>query len=300
MMRLRPAIESDIPIIKGLSEGIWGGGDYLPRLIADWINGGGVYIGIVNEGIVGVSRIRKMADDEWWLEGLRVAVSHQGHGYGRELHNLTLEELKRIGSGSVRFASADTNHSISPALKSGFREILRLPFTFAELPHQHSVKHAWQSVLEENLLAITREPTPQLRELIKASCQQDYAGLIRQGWEFYSFNEERLTSWLRQSILLTTSVAGSVAAVAVLSTDYQRPNNLDLNMLAGDEKTVRERIVPSLVAAAMVQPERFSDVYVCVPARYRDMLTTAGFQGTNCFHDQIVFEAEIAKLVPAY
>jgi hypothetical protein len=115
-MLLRPAEKSDIPTIKNLCQGIWDGGDYLPRLIARWITEGGVYVGLVHGEIIGVSRVRKMADDEWWLEGLRIAVGRQGQGYGRELHNLTLEELKRIGRGTVRFASADTNHSIPPAL----------------------------------------------------------------------------------------------------------------------------------------------------------------------------------------
>jgi len=299
-MQLRPAQTSDIPAIKGLSESIWDGGDYLPRLIADWISEGGVYTGIVNGEIVGVSRIRKLAEDEWWLEGLRIAVAQQGLGYGRELHNLTLDELKRIGKGIVRFASADTNHSIPPALKSGFREILRLPFTYAELPHHKTIKSAWQAVLEENKITVNAKATPQLRELLKTASSIDYAGLIRQGWEFYNYSEERLNAWLGQSVVLTTSDKGEVKAAAVLSTDYQRPHNLDLNMLTGDKKTVRERIIPSLVAAAMVQPERFNDIYVCVPARYRDVLTGTGFQSADFFRDQIVFEAEIAKLVPAY
>jgi hypothetical protein len=298
-MLLLPASESDIPAIKCLSEGIWDGGDYLPRLIADWIREGGVYIGVVNGEVVGVSRIRKMADDEWWLEGLRIAIIHQGCGYGKELHNLTLEELKRIGKGIVRFASADTNRSIPPALKSGFREILRLPFTYAELPHNQTIKNPWHAVLEQNGVAIIQEPSSQVRNIIKTACQEDYAGLIRKGWEFYNFTEERLSSWLGQSTVLGSTGATGVTAVTVIATDYERPGNLDLNLLAGDEAAVRDQIIPSLVAAAMMQPERFNGLYACVPARYHDVLISAGFQLADFFHDQIVFAAEIAKLVPA-
>lgn len=299
-MELRPADQSDIPAIKNLSEGIWGGGDYLPRIIADWISVGGVYVGLVHSAIVGVSRIHKLADDEWWLEGLRIAVAHQGHGYGRELHNHTLEELKSIGKGTVRFASADTNHSLPPALKSGFREILRLPFAFAELSHHHTVKHPWHTVLEEYQVTICTEATRSVKDLLQVACQKDYGGLIRNGWEFYSFNQERLNSWLAQGIVLTTSGAGGVTAAAVLSTDYERPNNWDLNMLAGDEKAMNERIIPSLVAAAMLQPQRYNAIYACVPARYYESLMSAGFQSADFFNYQVVFEAEIVGLVPAY
>ena len=299
-MQLRPAEQSDIPAIKSLSEGIWGGGDYLPRIIADWINEGGVYVGLVDENIVGVSRIHKLADEEWWLEGLRIAVAHQGHGYGRELHNHTLEELKRIGKGTVRFASADTNHSIPPALKSGFHEILRLPFAFAELANHHTVKHPWLTVLEQYQVSISHETTLGVKELLQAACQTDYCGLIRNGWEFYSYNQERLNSWLAQGIVLTTGGKGGVTATAVLSTDYERPNNWDLNMLAGDETAIRQQIIPSLVAAAMLQPERYDALYACVPARYHNSLLSAGFQSADFFSYQIVFEAEIAQLVPAY
>jgi hypothetical protein len=299
-MELRPADTSDIPAIKSLSEGIWGGGDYLPRIIGDWISEGGVYVGLVHGAIVGVSRIHKLADDEWWLEGLRVAVAQQGQGYGRELHNLTLEELKRIGNGIVRFASADTNHSIPPGLKSGFREILRLPFAFAELPHHHTVKHPWQKVLEEKQVSISNQTSPRVKELMKVACQTDYDGLIRNGWEFYNYNTERLNSWLAQGVVLTTSGEGGVTAAAVLSTDYERPNNWDLNMLAGDESAIREQIIPSLVAAAMFQPERYTAIYACVPERYRDSLISAGFQSADFFSYQMVFETEIASLVPAY
>jgi hypothetical protein len=299
-MELRPADTSDIPAIKSLSEGIWGGGDYLPRIIGDWISEGGVYVGLVHGAIVGVSRIHKLADDEWWLEGLRIAVAHQGHGYGRDLHNLTLEELKRIGKGTVRFASADTNHSIPPALKSGFHEILRLPFAFAELAHHHTVKHPWQTVLEGKQVSISNEATPRVKDLLQTACQKDYNGLIRNGWEFYNYNIERLNSWLAQGVVLTTSVKGNVTAAAVLSTDYERPNNWDLNMLAGDESAIREQILPSLVAAAMLQPEHYNAIYACVPARYHDSLISAGFQSADFFSYQIVFEAELARLMPAY
>ncbi len=299
-MQLRPAEQSDIPAIKSLSEGIWGGGDYLPRIIANWISEGGVYVGLVFETIVGVSRIHKLADDEWWLEGLRIAVAHQGQGYGRELHNLMLEELKRIGKGTVRFASADTNHSLPPALKSGFREILRLPFAFAELPHHHTVKHPWHTVLEQHQVSISHEPTPRVKELLQAACQKDYGGLIRNGWEFYSYNPERLNSLLAQGIVLMTAGEGGVTAAAVLSTDYERPNNWDLNMLAGDDQAIGEQIIPSLVAAAMLQPERYNALYACVPPRYHESLLSSGFQSADFFNYQVVFEAEIAQLVPAY
>jgi hypothetical protein len=298
-MLLQPASESDIPDIKDLCKGIWDGGDYLPLLIARWITEGGVYVGLVDGEIIGVSRVRKMAEDEWWLEGLRIAVGCQGHGYGRELHNLTLEELKRIARGTVRFASADTNRSIPPALKSGFREILRLPFTYAELPYHKAGKHARHSLLMHNNSGIITEVTPQVRKLVKEACAKDYAGLIRQGWEFYNFSEERLTLWLQQSIVLAAYGEDGIKAAAVLSTDYQRPGNLDLNAIAGDDAAVREQLIPSLVAAVKLQPERYREIYVCVPERYRDVLTNTGFQGASFFHDQIVFEAEIDKLVPA-
>lgn len=300
IMQLRPANNSDIPAIQSLSQGIWDGDDYLPHLIARWIVEGGVYVGMVNDEIVGVSRIRKMADDEWWLEGLRIAVAHQGHGYGRQLHNLTLKELKRIGRGTVRFASADTNHSIPPALKSGFREILRLPFAYAELPHHKASKHPWHSLLKKNKAEILDMVTPQARRLVEDACSGDYAGMIRQGWEFYSFSEERLTSWLEQSIVLAAYGEDGITAAAVLATDYQRPGNLDLNMIAGNDAAVREQIIPSLVAAVMVQPERYREIYICMPERHHSFLTDTGFKNAEFFFNQVVFEADIARLVPAY
>jgi hypothetical protein len=141
--------------------------------------------------------------------------------------------------------------------------------------------------------------TFQARQLVRNACAEDYAGLIRQGWEFYNFSEERLTSWLEQSIVLAAYVEDGIKAAAVLSTDYQRPGNLDLNAIAGDDAAVREQLIPSLVAAVMLQPEHYREIYVCMPERYRDVLTSTGFQNAGFFHDQIVFEAQIDKLVPA-
>lgn len=285
-MEFRPGKPEDAGRIRELSRDIWEGHDYLGEAIEGWIAEGGVYVGIIDGRIVGLSRIRRLADDDWWIEGLRVDPAQQGRGYGRLLHRATLAELRRIARGTVRFCTADTNRSVPLAERDGFREILRLPFLhrrygqeghppLAEVLARYDVREA--GVSESGLV-----------DLLLEGCRESYAGLLPLGWHHRMATRETLLRELAGARILVPGKPGSITAALVVTRSGEGP---DLSIVLGPPETVERRILPCLRALAV--ESGWTNVGGAVPTEYSDGLLAAGFRVPDGFKNQLVFEMKI-------
>lgn len=290
-MILRPATSNDKTEIIGLTKGIWGGNDYMPTILDSWFQEGGVYVGVVDDCIVGVSRIVRFGPGEWWLEGLRVGVQFQGKGYGKTLNQLTIEEVRRIGTGMVRFSTADSNRSVPLANQSGFRELIHLPFCYLELCENKPAPNLVKVLKDCNARLLTIHDAS-LSRLLTESCEMHYAGFLQEGWEFHSINQERLSKMLGKSVTISTEEGGSEAGAIVLTLNEHYPQEGCVSILAGPPEAV-EKLMPCIIPALLHLDKKRREVDGGIPSCYLDAALRAGFSKPNSFTDLIIFEMEL-------
>jgi len=287
-VEFRPAEPGDAGRVREICRDIWEGRDYLLGAIDGWIAEGGVYVGVVEGALVGLSRIKRLGADDWWLEGLRVAPGSQGKGYGKLLHRATLVELRRIARGVVRFCTADTNRSVPLARRDGFYEILNLPFldrsyggeSLEPLEEALARRGAREATLEE----------PGLAEFLLKTCRGDYAGLLPRGWHHRTATARTLSEELVEARVLVRGDIGAVEAALVLNPSSQYDGDLDLDLVAGPPEVVAGSLLPCLGPLAVEMGR--TEVGGAVPERFGKFLA-AGFRIPEGFTRQMVFELRL-------
>ncbi|MCX7022985.1 MAG: GNAT family N-acetyltransferase [bacterium] len=288
-MEFRPAGPADADRVRDICRDIWEGRDYLMGAIDRWIAEGGVYVGVVEGEVVGLSRIKRLGADDWWLEGLRVAPGSQGKGYGKLLHRAIMEELRRRAHGVVRFCTADTNRSVPLARRDGFLEILNLPFldrsyggeSLGPLEEALTRHGAREAKLEE----------PGLAEFLLKACRGDYAGLLPQGWHHRTATARTMEEELAGARILVRGEAGAVEAALVVNPSTQYDEDLDLDLVAGPAEAVAQNLLPWLGPLAVEMGR--TDVGGAVPERFVGKFLAAGFRIPEGFTRQMVFELRL-------
>ncbi len=125
-LTIRPARREDRAALEAIASQIWDGEDYLPDVLDDWFNDPyhGFYVAALRDQVIGAAKITRFADDEWWLEGLRVDPAYQRQGLARILHHFALNQVRQMGSGVVRFSTASTNEAVKRLAKeTGFDHV---------------------------------------------------------------------------------------------------------------------------------------------------------------------------------
>ncbi|MBD3369748.1 GNAT family N-acetyltransferase [Candidatus Fermentibacteria bacterium] len=123
---IREASEGDLPALREISSQTWDGEDYLAQVAAGWMNDGGLYVGLLNEAVVGAVKVSLLPCGVVWLEGLRVHPRYRGRGFGKILAEYSMHralELMRNGEAElVEFVTYVKNDiSIGISRKLGFR-----------------------------------------------------------------------------------------------------------------------------------------------------------------------------------
>ena len=122
----RPALAMDTDEVMEISSHIWEGRDYLPHVWEEWLADPEGLLGVAeSEGrVVGVFKLTKFQDQEWYLEGLRVHPDFRDRGIASHIHHYVLDSWRRMGSGIIRLTTASHNvkvHRMSE--QSGFKRI---------------------------------------------------------------------------------------------------------------------------------------------------------------------------------
>lgn len=125
-LNIRPARPEDRATLEAIAAQIWDGGDYLPRILDKWFSDpyDGFFVATVQDRVAGVAKLTRWAEGEWWLEGLRVDPEYQGQGLSRILHHFMLNQLRQLGSGTVRFSTSGDNDAVRTLAKeTGFEQV---------------------------------------------------------------------------------------------------------------------------------------------------------------------------------
>ncbi len=160
--------------------------------------------------VVALAKLSHIADDEWWLEGMRVHPNYRRLGVSRLLQAHQLEVAERLGVGVLRFATASHNWPIHRnALRDGFRRVAEFRRYSAEaMPGPQSlrplgpgdVEAAW-SLVEDSAI------------------RQASGGLYEMDWRWQELTKERLAAHIAAGQVWGIDLDGHLAALAIVLTD---------------------------------------------------------------------------------
>jgi len=113
-LNIRPADKGDRAAVEAISAQIWDGDDYVSEVWDEWLaDPHGQFAVAEMEGrVVAFAKLTRFAEDEWWMEGMRVDPAYRQRGIGSQLHHYLLEEARRMGRGTVRLGTAADNDGV--------------------------------------------------------------------------------------------------------------------------------------------------------------------------------------------
>jgi len=174
----RPALRKDTEEVFELCSHIWDGGDYIPMVWEEWLADREGLLGVAEMGghVVGIFKLTKFAEQEWYMEGLRVHPDVQGRGIASHIHDYVVDTWRRMGSGLIRLTTGSYNVKIHQMCeKSGFARIAEfLPYRAPCLLDQKS---------QFTLLRI-EEAQQALDDLLVNPVHAFSWGLINLGWVY--------------------------------------------------------------------------------------------------------------------
>lgn len=133
----RPALQKDTEEVLEICSHIWDGGDYIPMVWEDWLADPDGLLGVaeIRGHVVGIFKLTKFDEQEWWMEGLRVHPDAQGRGIAAHIHDYVLETWRRMGKGMIRLATGSYNVKVHQmCARSGFKRIAEfIPFRVTAL-----------------------------------------------------------------------------------------------------------------------------------------------------------------------
>jgi len=122
----RPALRKDTEEVLELCSHIWDGGDYIPMVWEDWLAEPDGMLGVSEMGgrVVGIFKLTKFTEQEWYMEGLRVHPEVQGRGIAAHIHDYVMETWRRMGSGIIRLTTGSYNVKVHQMCeRTGFKRI---------------------------------------------------------------------------------------------------------------------------------------------------------------------------------
>jgi GNAT superfamily N-acetyltransferase len=231
---IRPARATDKPAVEAICTQIWDGDDYIPEVWDEWLADphGQLVVAELEGEVAGLAKLSRLADDEWWLEGLRVDPAHRRQGIGGQLQAHLVEKAHRIGRSTLRYGTHSLNEPVHRiAARDGFRHVATCRLYKAN--------------------PLSADDAPLLRQLTVADLAAAWAlvsdsprhraasGLYEVSWRWKNLTRERLAHHLAAGDMSGLEVDGRLAALAL---SWQDEDVLHVGYVDGAE----EPLVPML------------------------------------------------------
>jgi ribosomal protein S18 acetylase RimI-like enzyme len=259
---LRRAVAEDRPAILAISATIWDGRDYLPRVLDKWLEDqqGYLTVALLDDQLVGISRLALPAVGHGWLEGARVHPDCQGQGVGKAMTRHLVEEARKLGLRSLRYTTSTDNWgSRKLAQTLGFQErgiwrrYTATPGPIAFSPSQYTGEI----------------PTPK-------------NGMIPFSWKLVPWQEELAVQWRKEQAVWGTAQAGMV-----LVRD-SRPERMLVPLLWGEAA----HLSLLLAFARMARPGVEKIHFVTENYDHEQALLAAGFKRAEI--DMVLYDFPMA------
>lgn len=182
----RLARESDTADVIELTKTIWDGHDYVPQAWPHWLADaeGALIVAEYQGRVIGLGKLSRLAEGDWWMQGLRVHPKYEGHGVASQLNDAMLEIWQKMGGGVVRLATASFRlpvHHICE--KTSFTKVGEHTSFIASptIPERSDFIHAEGTPLR---LLVAEEIPEALAFALESPALAFSSGLMDMGWEW--------------------------------------------------------------------------------------------------------------------
>ena len=226
---IRPARAKDRPAVEAICAQIWEGDDYVPRVWDSWLADphGQLIIAEVNKRVVGLGKLSRLADDEWWLEGLRVDPAHRRKKIGGLLHGHLVKKARRVGRGTLRLGTRSDNEPVHRlAACDGFRRVATYQRYRADP----------LAVEASSLRRLTEQDLPAAWALAGESARyRASGGLYEVFWRWKNLTRERLAHHLAAGDVWGAGTQEELSALALV---YQSEETLVVGLVDGKDEAL--------------------------------------------------------------
>lgn len=181
----RPALPKDTPDVIELTNTIWEGHDYVPKVWDEWLMDPLGLLAVAEFGgrVVGLVKLTRQDSEEWWLEGLRVHPKFEGRRIASRLHDYLLDYWQRNCNGVLRLATASNRLQVQHLCeRTGFRKIAELSLFGAPM-----LQDGEDEVCKDHFKLVEREEVSEALEFASQSPTMKWtAGLMNLGWQWAS------------------------------------------------------------------------------------------------------------------
>jgi GNAT superfamily N-acetyltransferase len=242
----RPALPQDKPDVMEMARHIWDGQDYIPYVWDDWIQDPhGVLVAAELGGrVIGLGKLTRMDEGEWWLEGLRVHPELQGQGIASRLHAYLVEAWQRTGGRVLRLGTSSQRKPVHHLCAlHGFRRVAALaPFAAGVLADG-----------AHGLAALRPDEAAQAARLAQKlpAIKRGYR-LMDLYWRWGEPNARRLAEMAAQGCAWRLPGGGLAVAVAEHEDEDQDERRLRIRYLA----CRREELTAALLALRRLAGEK--------------------------------------------
>ena len=86
-VHIRRARESDTADMLEVTRQIWEGHDYVPLEWPAWLadSEGALLVAEYNGRVIALGKLSRLADEDWWMQGMRVHPDFEGHGVASQI-----------------------------------------------------------------------------------------------------------------------------------------------------------------------------------------------------------------------
>ncbi len=229
---LRPAQPRDKEDVQRICAQVWDGHDYVPEVWEEWLaDSEGELTVVERKGqVVGLAKLTRLIEDEWWLEGLRVDPAWRRLGLARLLLNHHLALARRVGRGILRFGTASHVLAVHKnAAKEGFRHVATLvPYRADPLPGPCPLHCLGADDLEAAWELISTSP------IFQAA-----GGLYDRGWQWVRLTRERLAGHIADGNVWGLKTENRLGALAILfSSTHGDEKRLSVGYITGETTAV--------------------------------------------------------------
>jgi len=225
---IRPARAEDREDVQAICAQVWEGHDYVPEVWEEWLADprGQLTVVTLRGRVVGLGKLTRIADGEWWLEGLRVHPAYRRLGVARRLQSHQVALAERLGRGVLRFATGSWNQPVHRnAARDGFRRVAEfIAYEAQPLPGPCPLRPLSPDDLDAVWEQISGSPVAQA------------AGeLYEVRWHWMALTPERLADHLERGEVWAAELDGRLAAVAIVWEDEER-GRLSVGYLDGESE----------------------------------------------------------------
>ena len=187
-VEVRKVTNSDKNDVLDISRHIWGGHDYLPSVLDDWLKDSSSNVFGVQLGshIVAVANLRIIESGKiGWMEGLRVHPQHVGKGYANLLTEKLVATARNAGVQRLRYTTAiDNKASLKLAEKHGFARVFEMGVSWRARPKVKLLAEVDSKVKKSNVSEVYR--------LLKNNPHIVPHGILVYDWKALDFTVENL------------------------------------------------------------------------------------------------------------